>query len=298
MPVIGFLNTQSPSEYTERLLAFYRGLADAGYVEGRNVTIEYRWAEGHSERLPPLAADLVNRRVSVIVTAGQSIPAARAATTEIPIVFVTPVDPVQLGWVASLAHPGGNLTGITNLNIEVNPERLEFLHELIPGATSFALLVNRAIGPYQKLTEEAQAAARALGLELHVLHAGTDPELDAAFASIGRLGAGGLVIGNNPFFNIRLEQIAALALRYAVPTIFQYREFAAAGGLMSYGGSITEGWRLSGIYAGRILNGDKPTDLPVQQQTKIELVLNLKTAKALGLTVPITLLGRADEVIE
>jgi putative ABC transport system substrate-binding protein len=301
MPVIGFLGSASPDLWTGRLRAFHQGLSETGYLLGKDVAIEYRWAEGQNDRLLALAADLVRRQVSVIAAPG-STPAAlaaKAATTTIPIVFELASDPIELGLVASLARPGGNATGVTSLNAEVGPKRLELLHELVPTATIVALLVNPTNPTLSESTTKAlQAAGRTLGVQLHVLHASTDRDFDKVFATVAQLRAGALVIGTDPLFTSRLERLAALALRYAMPTVYQFREFAAAGGLVSYGSSLTDTFRLAGIYTGRILKGDKPADLPVQQATKIELIINLKTAQALGLTVPLSLLGRADEVIE
>jgi putative ABC transport system substrate-binding protein len=301
MPVIGFLGTISPDRWASRLHAFRQGLSETGYVEGRNVGIEYRWAEGQNDRLPALAADLVRRQVRVIATP-ESTPAAfaaKAATTTIPIVFSVGVDPVAVGLVASLNRPGGNLTGVTNLNAEILPKRLELMHELVPTATTIALLVNPS-NPLVAETEsrDAQTAARTLGLQLHVLHASTDRDFDTVFASLAQMRAVALVINTDVFFNSRSEQLAALALRHTVPAIFQYREFVASGGLMSYGTSTIDVFRQVGIYTSRLLRGESPADLPVQQVTKIELIINLKTARTLGLTVPLSLLGRADEVIE
>ena len=301
MPVIGFLGTISPDRWASRLHAFRQGLSETGYVEGRNVGIEYRWAEGQNDRLPALAADLVRRQVRVIATP-ESTPAAfaaKAATTTIPIVFSVGVDPVAVGLVASLNRPGGNLTGVTNLNAEILPKRLELMHELVPTATTIALLVNPS-NPLVAETEsrDAQTAARTLGLQLHVLHASTDRDFDTVFASLAQMRAVALVINTDVFFNSRSEQLAALALHHTVPAIFQYREFVASGGLMSYGTSTTDVFRQVGIYTSRLLRGESPADLPVQQVTKIELIINLKTARTLGLTVPLSLLGRADEVIE
>jgi len=301
MPVIGFLGTISPDRWASRLHAFRQGLSETSYVEGRNAGIEYRWAEGQNNRLPALAADLVRRQVSVIA-APESTPAAfaaKAATTTIPIVFSVGVDPVAVGLVASLNRPGGNLTGVTNLNAEILPKRLELMHELVPTATTIALLVN-ASNPLVAETEsrDAQTAARTLGLQLHVLHASTDRDFDTVFASLAQMRAVALVINTDVFFNSRSEQLAALALRHTVPAIFQYREFVASGGLMSYGTSTTDVFRQVGIYTSRLLRSESPADLPVQQVTKIELIINLKTARTLGLTVPLSLLGRADEVIE
>jgi ABC-type uncharacterized transport system substrate-binding protein len=298
LPVVGFLNSASAAGFAARVAAFRQGLSEAGYVEGRNVAIEYRWADGHYDRLPGLAADLVRRQVAVIFANGAAAFTAKAATTSIPVVFVIAGDPIEFGLVASLNRPGSNVTGVTNLNVEVGPKRLELLHELHPSAAVVALLVNPG-SPYgETLSGAVQAAVGTLGLNLHVLHAGNEREIDAAFAKLVELQVRALVIGTDAFFNSRIEQLAALAVRHAVPTIYQYREFAAAGGLMSYGGSFTDDWRLAGVYTGRILKGDKPATLPVQQSMKAELIINLKAAKALGLTFPLSLLGRADEVIE
>jgi putative tryptophan/tyrosine transport system substrate-binding protein len=301
MPVIGFLGGASPDRWVGRLRAFHQGLSETGYVVGRNLAIEYRWAEGQNDRVPSLAAELVGRQVSVIAAPG-SVPAAlaaKAATTTIPIVFEIASDPVELGLVASLAQPGGNITGVTSLNAQVGPKRLELLHELVPTATVVGLLVNPTNpNEAEPTTKNLQAAARSLGLEMHVLHASAEGDFDAAFATLIQLRAGALAIGTDPLFTSRLEQLAALTVRHAVPSVYQFREFTAAGSLMSYGGSLTDTFRAVGVYTGRILKGDKPADLPVQQATRVELFLNLKTAKALGLTVPIPLLGRADEVIE
>jgi putative ABC transport system substrate-binding protein len=300
MPVIGFLSTASSGLFASRVSAFRQGLSEMGYVEGRNVAIEYRWAESRNDRLPALAADLAGRKVNVIVTGGgtPAAQAAKAATTTIPVVFLIGNDPVQMGLIASLNRPGGNITGVTSLGGEIGPKRLELLHEVAPAATSIALLVNPNNPAAEAQSTELQPAARTLGVQLHVLRAGAERDFDAAFASLLQLRAGGLVIGADAVFNTRSEQLAALTLHHAVPAIFQFREFAAAGGLMSYGDSSTEPYRQVGLYTGRILKGDKPADLPVQQSTKVELIINLKTAKTLGLNVPITLLGRADEVIE
>ncbi len=299
MPVIGFLNSESPDLFAYLARAFRQGLSETGFVEGRNVAIEYRWADGQYDRLPALVADLIRRQVTVIAANSPApVLAARAATTTIPIVFSTGYDPVAAGLVASLARPGGNLTGVTTLTAEVGPKRVELLHELVPTAT-IALLVNPAAVPYvETISRDLQAAARTLGLQFHMLYASTVRDLDAVFATLPDLRAGGLVIGSDPFFNSRAEQLAALAIRHGVPAIYQYREFAAAGGLMSYGGSLTDMYHRVGVYTGRILKGEKPADLPVQQSTKVELIINLKTANTLGLTFPLPLLGRADEVIE
>jgi putative ABC transport system substrate-binding protein len=299
MPVIGFLNGASPEGYAPYVAAFHQGLKEAGYVEGQNVAIEYRWAQGQYDRLPALAADLVRRQVAVIaVGTNPAAPAAKAATATIPIVFTTGLDPVQEGLVASLNRPGGNLTGVTALAVEVGPKGLELLHELVPAATVIALLVNPTNPSAEALSSDLQTAARTLGLQLHILRASTERDFDRVFATLLQLRAGGLVIGTDGFFNTQSEQLATLTVRHAVPAIFPFREFTAAGGLMSYGVSIRDLYRLVGVYTGRILRGEKPADLPVHRATKVELIINLKTAKALGLTFPITLLGRADEVIE
>ena len=300
MPVVGFLNAASAEGYTRQLTAFLKGLGEAGYVDGRNVTIEYRWADGRSDRLPAMAADLVQRQVAVIAaTSTPAALAAKASTTTVPIVFETGADPVRLGLVANLNRPGGNITGVTNLIVEVAPKRLQMLHELVPMATSIALLIN----PSEPTAAETQSrdvlsAARNLGLELHLLNASSESDLDGVFAEVTKMRVGGLVIGGSPFFTSRTKQLGALALRHAVPTVYSYREFALAGGLLSYGADIADAYHLVGNYTGRILKGDKPGDLPVQQATKVELYINLKTAKALGVNVPNTLIGRADEVIE
>ena len=295
MPVIGFLNSGSPGS---NLPAFRQGLKEAGYVEGQNVAVEYRWANGQYDRLPAMAAELVRRQVAVIVCNIPAVLAAKAATATIPIVFTTASDPVQLGLVASLSRPGGNLTGATQFGVEVTPKQLELAHELVPTATVIAVLVNPTNPISANVLGELQAAARILGVQLHVLHASAERELDTVFASLGQLQAGALVIGPDPLFVARSEQLAALALRHRVPTISFIREFVAAGGLTSYGGSNPDMYRIAGVYAGRILKGEKPSDLPVQQTTKVEMIINLKTAKALGLTIPETLLATADEVIQ
>jgi putative tryptophan/tyrosine transport system substrate-binding protein len=301
MPVIGFLSNASPDLYSDRLRTFRQGLKEAGYVEGQNVQIEYRWAEGHNDRLPALAAELVHRQVTVIAAAGgtPSAIAAKAATATIPIAFGVAVDPVEVGLVASLSRPGGNLTGVTNLNAEVGPKRLELLHELLLAATSLGVLVDPTSPTLaEAFLRDLQPAADALGVHLHVLHASTESDLETVFPNLVQLRASGLIIGPGSFFAGRGKQLGAVSLRHAMPTVFQYREFVAAGGLMSYGSDETEYYRLVGIYVGRILKGEKPGDLPVQQATKVELIINLKTARALGLTIPLPLVGRADEVIE
>jgi putative tryptophan/tyrosine transport system substrate-binding protein len=300
MPVIGFLSSTPPQAYAARLRAFALGLKEEGYIEGQNVTIEYRWAGDHDDRLPVLAAELVQRQVTVIAAGGSpSAVAAKAATATIPIVFETASDPVALGLVASLNRPGGNLTGVTNLNVEVGQKRLELLRELLPAATIVAVLVNpSAPALTEQFMRDLQGAAPALGMQLHVMSASTDSDLDTVFAALGQLRADALVIGPYLFFNSRFEKLGALSLRHALPAISTYRPFVAAGGLMSYGTDEAETFRLVGIYTGKILKGANPGDLPVQRATKVELIINLKTAKALGIAVPLALSGRADEVIE
>jgi ABC-type uncharacterized transport system substrate-binding protein len=283
MPAIGYLEAGSPDKDANRVLAFRQGLSETGYDEGRNVAIEYRWAEGQYDRLPAMAADLIHRKVTVIAAATTPAAlAAKAATATIPIVFTTISNPVQIGLVASLSRPGGNVTGVTQLNVEVGPKLLELLHEVVPTATIMALLVNPANPNAETTVRELQAAARTLGLQLHVLNASTEGDLDAVFATLRQLRAGGLVIGGDVFFTGRSEQLAALTLRHAVPSIYQPRAFVAAGGLMTYGAIATDAYRQAGVYTGRILKGEKPADLPVQQATKVELIINLKTAKALA----------------
>jgi putative ABC transport system substrate-binding protein len=299
LPVIGYLGSETADRFASRLLAFHEGLSEMGYVEGRNVAIEYRWADEQEDRLPTLAAELVRRQVTVLAAPGSTSAAlaAKAATPTIPVVFATVVNPVEFGLIASLNRPGGNLTGVTLLSVELGPKRLELLHEMVPTATVMALLVYSASPFAETLSRDAQAAAQALGLRLHVLYASTESDFHTVFETLTQLRAGALVIGPDTFFNSRAEQLAGLALRNRVPTVSQF-QFAAAGGLMSYGGNLMDGHRLAGIYVGRILKGEKPADLPVQQSTKVELIINLNTAKALGLTVPPSLLARADEVIE
>jgi putative ABC transport system substrate-binding protein len=281
------------------LAAFRRGLREVGYVDKQNVSIEFFWAEGQYDRLPALATDLLRRQAAVITAANlPAALAAKAAAAASPIVFISGSDPIEAGLVASLNRPGGNITGVTTLAAELGPKRLELLHELVPGATVIALVVNPTNPNAGTQTRDAQATARTLGLELRVLNASTERDIDTVFASLAQLRAGALVIGNDAFFTNQIEQFVALAARHAVPAIYSIRRFALAGGLMSYEGSFTDAYRLAGVYTGRILKGDKPADLPVQQSVKIELVINLKTAKTLGITFPLTLLGRADEVIE
>jgi putative tryptophan/tyrosine transport system substrate-binding protein len=299
VPVIGFLGMTSPGPYAPLVPAFRQGLAETGYVEGQNVAIEYRWAEGSYDRLPALAADLVGRKVDVIATSGGP-PAARAAknaSSTIPIVFIASV-PVELGLVASLARPGGNLTGVSTMFAELTAKRLELLSELVPQARVIALLVNPSNGNAERIIGDVREAARAKGLQLHILKASSESEIDIAFAALAQLRAGALVVGNDAFFLTRRDQLVALAARDAVPAIYDSREYAASGGLISYAASLAASYRQLGIYAGKILKGAKPADLPVQQPTTFELVINLKTAKALGLTVSQALLARANEVIE
>src|SRR5262245_35364847 len=301
IPVIGFLDPRSPDVIPKLLHAFREGLKETGHAEGENVTVEYRWAENQIDQLPALAADLVRRKVTVIAAPGSApaMLAAHAATNTIPIVFGTATDPVQLGLIASLSRPGGNMTGVITLALEVGPKRLELLHELIPTAKTIALLVNPASPTLSEpTTKDAQAAARTLGINVHALHANTALDFDRVFATLVQLRAGALVIGADALFTGRAEELATLALRHRVPAIYQYPEFTEAGGLMSYGGSIRETYHQVGVYVGRILKGEKPADLPVAQLTKVELVINLKTAKAFGLTVPPALLARADELVD
>jgi putative tryptophan/tyrosine transport system substrate-binding protein len=300
MPVIGFLGSRSPGDSASLVASFHQGLSKTGYVEGQNVVIEYRWAEGRYDRLPALAADLVGRKVDVIAALG-GIPAALAAkntSSTTPIVFTGGDDPIATGLVTSLARPGGNLTGISFLNVELHPKRLELICELVPQAKVIALLVNPNLPQTERTMREVQEAARAKGVQLQIVEASNGSEIDAAFASLVQLHAGGLVVGGDPFFASRHEQLVTLASHVAIPAIYQWREFAVAGGLISYGTSLTAVFRQAGIYAVKILNGAKPADLPVVQPTTFELVVNLKTATTLGLTVPQSLLARADEVIE
>ena len=302
MPVVGFLNPASPQSYPRPLAAFLKGLAEAGYIDGQNITIQYRWAEGHNDRLPALAADLVRSRVSVIAaTTTAAALAAKAATSTIPVVFETGSDPIKLGLVASLSRPGGNITGAASMSVEVIAAKgLELLHELLPAARVIALLVNPTNPTVAEPQErEVLAAARALGLEVRVLQAAnSERDFDGVFAKLIELHAAGLVISADALFTSQSQQLAALAVCHAVPAVHARREFAMVGGLLSYGSEITDSYRVAGLYTGRILKGDKPADLPVQQATKVELVINLKAAKALGIAIPLSLSGRADELIE
>jgi putative tryptophan/tyrosine transport system substrate-binding protein len=300
MPVIGMLLSGSRAFSDRTLRAFHQGMAEGGYVEGRNVAFEYRWAEDRNERFPQLAAELVQRGVSVIAAVGSpAVAAAKAATTTIPIVFYVGVDPVLFGLVSSLSRPGGNLTGVTNFSLETGPKRLELLADLLGSRKKVVgILHNPRRAPSETEVKDLLQAAHALGLQAHVLYAGAEQEFEAVFAGLTQLGADGLAINGDPFFNSRADHLGALSLKHALPTIYQTREFTAAGGLISYGSSLPELYRLAGAYTARILKGEKPADLPVQQPTKIELVINLKAARALGLDVPTTLLLRADEVIE
>jgi len=300
IPVIGFLSLASPALWTPYVAGFRQGLKEMGYVDGQNVAIEFRWAEGHYDRVPALAADLVRRQVAIMVATGGplTVLAAKAATATIPIVFTMGGDPVALGVVASFGHPGGNVTGVNIFSSQLQQKRLELLHELVPKATAIALIVNPDTTNAESLVREIQDAARSLGQQVHILRARTEQDIDAAFATLVQLRVGALVVGADAFFTARREQFVALAARLAAPTIYEWREFVMAGGLMSYGPSLSEAYRQAGIYTGNILNGAKPADLPVLQPTKIELVINLKTAKALGLTVSQSVRLRADELIQ
>jgi putative ABC transport system substrate-binding protein len=300
LPVVGFVSFASAKGFAPLSSAFLKGLSEAGYVDGRNIVVEFHWGEDRADRLPAMVADLVRRQVAVIAaTSTEGALAAKAATTTIPIVFATASDPIRLGLVTNLNRPGGNVTGVTSLHFEIAPKRLELLHELLPTAKVIALLVNPANPNVAETNIKLfQMAARTLGLELHVLNASNERDLDGVFAKLIQLGAGGLVIGPDSFFTGRNEQLAELSVRHGVPAIYQGRSFAVAGGLLSYGGETADAYRLAGIYVGRVLKGEKPADLPVQQATKVELYINLKTAKALGITVPLPLSGRADELFE
>jgi putative ABC transport system substrate-binding protein len=299
MPVIGYLNNGSPESDASRLTGLRRGLSQTGYVEGRNLVIEYRWAGNQADRLPALAADLVQLRVAVIVSPGMvATLAAKAATTSIPIVFGIANDPVQFGLVASLNRPGGNLTGFNAVSSELGAKALALLHELVPGSATIGFLENPNNPIFELQTKDVLAAASVVGLKVQILKASTGREIDAAFVSLVQAGTGALLVGNDVFFNSRIEQLIALAADHAIPAMYPFREFVVAGGLISYGTSLIETYRQVGLYTGRILKGEKPADLPVIQATKLELVINLKTAKALGLQIPDRLLALADEVIE
>jgi ABC-type uncharacterized transport system substrate-binding protein len=301
MPVIGFLNSASPgATFTRYRSAFLLGLKDVGFVDGQNVAIEDRWADEQYDRLPSLAAELVRREVNVIAATGGTVSAlaARAATATIPIVFTMGGDPVKLGLVASLSRPGGNVTGMALFAVELEAKKLELLHELVPQASTIALLVNQNSPNAERITREVQSAAQGRGLQLLALTVSTEGDLVAAFATVFQRRVGGLVVSADPFFERRRDVLVALAARHALPAIYHWREFATAGGLISYGDNIASAYRNAGLYTGEILKGKKPADLPVQQATKVELIINLKTAKALGLTVPLPLSGRADEIIE
>jgi putative tryptophan/tyrosine transport system substrate-binding protein len=300
MPVTGFLNAASSGPLRQQIAAFHEGLKEAGYVEGQNVAVEYRWAEGQYDRLPALAADLVRRQVSVIVAGGGApvVLAAKAATTTIPIVFTAGGDPVGLGLVASLNRPGANITGVYHFANGLEAKRLGLLHEMVPKAATIAVLVNPNYSEAENQLREVQEAAARLGLQLVVVHANAESDFDAAFSTVVQQRSGALLVCASPFFNTRREQLVVLAARHALPTIYEWRDFAAAGGLMSYGTSLADAYRQAGVYAGRILKGAKPADLPIVQSTKFEFVINLNTAKALGLTIPPGLLAIADGVIE
>jgi putative ABC transport system substrate-binding protein len=300
MPVVGFLNSTSPSGWKPYVDAFRQGLHEAGYVEGRTVAIEYRWAEGQYDRLPSLAADLVHRKVALIVATGghQSALAAMAATKTIPVLFATGTDPVKFGLVASLSQPGGNVTGVHVFVRQMEGKRLGLLRELVPTAALIAVLLNPNNPPAATQLKDVQEAARALGQQIHILHAGSEAELEAVFATVRQVGAGALLVAGDPFFNSQRTYLVALAARHAIPAIYEQREHALAGGLMSYGTNLSDGYRQLAIYTARILKGEKPADLPVVQSTKFEFVINLTTAKALGIVVPPMLSARADEVIE
>jgi ABC-type uncharacterized transport system substrate-binding protein len=299
VPVVGYLSANSSSGDAGPVAAFVKGLGEAGFEDGKTVKIEYRWADGQYDRLPSIAADLVRNQVAVISAMGTpAVRTAKAATTTIPVVFTTIADPVQIGFVASLNRPGGNLTGVTLLAVEVGPKLLEMLRAVVPSATTMALLVNPTNPNAETQSRNTQEAARSLGLELHVLHASAERDFDTAFARLRELKVSALIIGQDVYFNAESARLAAMAMRHGFPAIYPLQEFAAAGGLFSYGASRNDAWRQAGIYVGRILKGEKPAELPVVQPTKFELTINLKTAKALGLTVPTSLLASADEVIE
>jgi len=300
LPVVGFLQSASPEGYAPLVASFLEGLKSAGYIEGKDVTVEYQWAEGHPDRLPAIASDLVRRHVAVIVASGGDAPAlaAKKATDKIPIVFISGGEPVRAGLVESLNRPGGNVTGVSFIVTELIPKRLELLHELVPKAMTVGALVDPNYSGVDHQQRELQEAASATGLQVHIVTAGTQPDIDMAFASLVQQGIDTLIVANDPFFTSHRDQIVALAARHTIAASYSGREFVDAGGLMSYGPSVTDAYRLAGTYTGKVLNGIKPTDLPVQQPTKFDLAINLKTAKALGLTIPQTLLATADEVIE
>jgi ABC-type uncharacterized transport system substrate-binding protein len=298
-PVVGYINAAAPADATDLTDAFKQGLSETHYMEGRNVAIEYRWAEGHYSKLPQLAADLVRRQVAVIAATSTPVAlAAKTATSKIPIVFTIGGDPVKSGLVASLSRPGGNATGVTRYNVELGPKRLELLHDVVPSASRVGLLVNPTNPNTAALSAAIEKAADALGVEVVLARAGDDGQLVSAFEALRHIGVGALAIGNDPFFNTRSSRLADLSLRHSLPAIYQYRKFVEAGGLLSYGASNTDSHRQLGKYVGRVLAGAQPSDLPVEQSTKLDLLLNLKTAKGLGLTVPQTILARTDEVIE
>jgi putative ABC transport system substrate-binding protein len=296
--LVAFLNSGSPDGYAPMVAAFRQGLKEIGYVEGQNVAVEYRWAGGQYDRVPAMALELLGRPVAVIVANTPGVLAIKAAITTIPIVFTTPSDPVQIGLVSSLSRPGGNVTGVAQMHVEIAPKRLELAHELVPSATVIGVLVNPTNSLAEVLLRDLELAARVLGVQLHVLHASTEPDFDTVFAALVRQRVAPLVISTDAFFVSQAEKLGEQSLRHGVPAILQDRAFVAAGGLMSYGGSTPDSYRLAGIYTGRILKGENPADLPVQQSTKVELILNIRAAKAHGLTIPLSLLGRADEVIE
>lgn len=297
MPVVGFIGSDTQEGWASRMRGFYEGLSQTGYVEGRNVTIEYRWADGQEDRLPGFAADLIRRQVSAIVVPGTvGTLAAKAATTAIPIVFLVGGDPVRLGLVASLDHPAGNLTGMFNLNLNLAPTRLQMLHELVPSAALIGLLVDPTNPTAEGIVRTVQSAASALGLQVHVLHASSEREFDSVFATIAQVRAGALMIGTEGFLFRQYKQLAALTVRHRVPTMFQFREYVAAGGLMTYGANTTSNFRQLGVYTGRILKGEKPADVPVEQSSTLELVINVKTAEMLRLTVPPILSARAEMI--